>query len=74
MEQSLVEMVTRVLIAARRAGLSERDQQEAAVAAVWAAQPSEAPAMARLLVQMVYPEVGSADMGGAMAGGALGAA
>ncbi len=60
MDQSLMEMVTRVLLEARRAGLAEHDQRDAAVAAIWAVQPAEAPAMARLMVQMVYPEIGQA--------------
>ncbi len=57
MDPSLIEMVTRVVANARRAGLGAADQRDAAVAAVWAATPGEAPAIAHFIVQLVYPSV-----------------
>jgi len=58
MDQALIEMVSRVIANARRAGLGVQDQQEAAVAALWAATPGEAPAIAHFIVQLVYPQMG----------------
>ena len=58
MDQALIEMVRRVIANARRAGLGVQDQQEAAVAALWAATPGEAPAIAHFIVQLVYPKMG----------------
>jgi hypothetical protein len=57
MDQSLIEMVCRVVVSARRAGLEVQDQRDAAVAALWAATPGEAPAIAHLMVELLYPEV-----------------
>lgn len=57
MDPSLIEMVTRVVTNARRAGLEVQDQHDAAVAAVWAATPGESPAIAHLMVQLLYPRL-----------------
>ena len=57
MDPSLIEMVTQVVTKARQAGLGVQDQRDAAVAALWAATPGEAPAIAHLIVQLVYPQV-----------------
>lgn len=57
MDQSLIEMVSRVVLNARRAGLEIQEQRDAAVAALWAATPGEAPAIAHLMVELLYPEV-----------------
>ena len=57
MDQVLIEMVSQVVANARRAGLEVKDQRDAAVAALWAATPGEAPAIAHLMVELLYPEV-----------------
>lgn len=57
MDPSLIELVTRVVSNARRAGLGAQDQRDAAVAALWAVTPGEAPAIAHLIVQLVYPQL-----------------
>ncbi|MDO8606380.1 MAG: hypothetical protein Q7R40_07595 [Phaeospirillum sp.] len=56
MDPSLVEIVTRVVASARQAGLDVRDQRDAAVAALWAVTPGEAPAIAHFIVQLVFPQ------------------
>ena len=60
MDQSLINMVRQVVASAHLAGLGAQEQRDAAVAAVWAATPDEAPAIAHLMVELLYPEV--ADM------------
>ena len=55
MDPSLIEIVTRVVDKARQAGLDVQDQRDAAVAALWAVTPGEAPAIAHFIVQLVFP-------------------
>ncbi|TAN61138.1 MAG: hypothetical protein EPN20_12845 [Magnetospirillum sp.] len=57
MNPALIEIVTRVVADARRAGLDVEDQRDAAVASLWAAMPGEAPAIAHFIVQLVFPPV-----------------
>ena len=57
MDPSLIEMVTRVVTNARRVGLDAQDQRDAAVAALWAITPGEAPAIAHFIVELVYPQL-----------------
>ncbi len=57
MSPSLIDLVTHVVRKARCAGLSGQDQCDAAEAALMAAMPSEAPAIAHFMVQLLYPQL-----------------
>ena len=57
MDPSLIEIVTRVVANARQAGLEVEFQRDAAVAALWAVMPGEAPAIAHFIVQLAFPQV-----------------
>lgn len=56
-DPTLVELVTQVIGRARRVGLDVEDQRDAAVAVLWAAMPSEAPAVGSLIVQQLFPRL-----------------
>jgi hypothetical protein len=62
MDSTLIALVTRVVTAARRAGLEVQDQRDAAEAALIAALPSEAPAIAHFMVEMLYPRITAVDL------------
>jgi len=57
LDSQLEDMVMRVVGFARNAGLSDQDQRDAAQAAVLAVLPAEAPAVAYLIVQQLYPRL-----------------
>ncbi|WP_146747690.1 hypothetical protein [Paramagnetospirillum kuznetsovii] len=55
MSPILIDLVTHVVESAQRAGLDGRDQRDAAEAVLMAAMPSESPAIAHFMVELLYP-------------------
>lgn len=62
LESTLVALVHRVVNEARRAGLAPQDQRDAAEAVLLAALPSEAPAIARTFVELVFPRIATTEL------------
>jgi hypothetical protein len=62
LESTLVALVHRVVGEARRAGLAPQDQRDAATAVLMAAMPSEAPAIAHIFVELVFPRIATTEL------------